>query len=286
MLSEAITMNDAVTTKGIRLELRSPCYWRVTFDLPPLNIFGPASIPELNEIVTAIESDPRLKVVVFDSAVEGFFLTHYDFFAKLEDTTRFPPGRTGLQALPDMLARLSRAPVASIALIRGRATGVGSELALASDMRFASRERAILSQWEVGAGLVPGGGPMARLPRLIGRGRALEVLLGADDIRGDLAELYGYVNRALPDAELDGFVDTLAIRIASFDKRAIAETKQLVDVASLPPDAEIKPEWDAFLGSLGREASQQRLKSLMDLGFHKAGDVENRLGYYVGQVGI
>src|ERR1700729_689190 len=119
-----------------------------------------------------------------------------------------PPGPTGLQALPDMLVRVSRAPVVSIASIRGRATGVGSELALASDMRFASREKAILSQWEVGAGLVPGGGPLARLPRLMGRGRALEVLLGADDIHGDVAELYGYVNRSLPDAELDAFVDT------------------------------------------------------------------------------
>jgi Enoyl-CoA hydratase/isomerase len=109
----------------------------------------------------------------------------------LEDTTALPPGPTGLQPLPDMFVRLSRAPVVSIASIRGRATGVGSELALASDMRFASREKAILSQWEVGAALVPGGGPMARLPRLMGRGRALEVLLGADDIRGDLAELYG-----------------------------------------------------------------------------------------------
>ena len=152
----------------VRLERRLPSYWRVTFDIPPLNIFGPKQIPQLNEIVTAIEGDQRLKVVVFDSAVEGFFLTHYDFLAPLEDSTRIPPGRTGLQALPDMLARLSRAPVVSIASIRGRATGVGSELALASDMRFASREKAILSQWEVGAGLVPSGGPMARLPRLIG----------------------------------------------------------------------------------------------------------------------
>jgi len=139
-----------------------------------------------------------------------------------------------LQALPDMLVRISKAPVVSIALIRGRATGVGSELALASDMRFASREKAILSQGEVGAGLVPGGGPMARLPRLIGRGRALEVLLGADDIDGELAEKYGYVNRSLPDAELDGFVDRLARRIASFDRQAIAETKALVNLASLP----------------------------------------------------
>ena len=231
----------------IHLERRLPSYWRVTFDHPPLNIFGPETIPQLNEIITAIETDEQVKVVVFDSAVEGFFLTHYDFFAPLEESTRIPAGPTGLQALPDMLARLSRAPVASIASIRGRATGVGSELALASDMRFASREKAILSQWEVGAGLVPGGGPMARLPRLIGRGRALEVLLGADDISGELAERYGYVNRALPDAELDGFVDALAMRIASFDKQAIAETKRLVNAASLPSDAEIAPEWDAFL---------------------------------------
>ena len=122
----------------------------MTFDNPPLNIFGPETIPQLEEIIKSIETDQRLKVVVFDSAVEGFFLTHYDFLAKLEESTSIPPGRTGLQALPDMLARLSRAPVVSIASIRGRATGVGSELALASDMRFASREKAVLSQWEVG----------------------------------------------------------------------------------------------------------------------------------------
>ena len=195
-----------------------------------------------------------------------------------------PPGPTGLQQLPDMLVRLSRAPVASIAVIRGRATGVGSELALASDMRFASRERAILSQWEVGAGLVPGGGPMARLPRLIGRGRALEVLLGADDVNGDLAERYGYVNRSLPDAELDGFVDALASRIASFDKQAIAETKRLVNAASLPSDADIAPEWDAFIASLQRPASQERLKTLLSRGFHHPGDVETRLGYHVGRL--
>jgi enoyl-CoA hydratase/carnithine racemase len=269
----------------INLTRHSDTYWRVTFDLPPLNIFGPANIPQLEEVVSALEADNGVKVVVFDSAVEGFFLTHYDFLAKPEDSAKFPVGRTGLQPLPDMLARISRLPVASIALIRGRATGVGSELALASDMRFASREKAILSQWEVGAGLVPGGGPMARLPRLIGRGRALEVLLGADDITGELAELYGYVNRALPDAELDGFVDRLARRIASFDKQAIADTKNLVNVASLPPDSEISPEWGAFIHSLNRDAAQERIKKLMDRGFHRPGDVETRLGHYVGQLG-
>jgi len=275
----------ATTSKQIYLTRRSPYYWRVTFDHPPLNIFGPETIPQLNEIITALETDKDVKVVVFDSVVEGFFLTHYNFLAPLEDTTSLPPGPTGLQPLPDMLVRLSRAPVVSIASIRGRATGVGSELSLACDMRFASRDRAILSQWEVGAGLVPGGGPMARLPRLIGRGRALEVLLGADDIPGDLAEPYGYVNRSLPDADLDAFVDALATRIASFDKRAISETKRFADVASLPPDFEIAPEWDACLASIARPAAQERIKTLMERGFHKPGDAEDRLGYYVGQLG-
>ena len=280
------SQNSAGTkTTEIRLTRRSPTYWQVTFDHPPLNIFGPETIPQLSEIITELETDEHAKVVVFDSAVEGFFLTHYDFLARPEDLAGLPPGPTGLQALPDLLVRLSRAPVVSIALIRGRATGVGSELALASDMRFASREKAILSQWEVGAGLVPGGGPMARLPGLMGRGRAFEVLLGADDIRGDLAELYGYVNRALPDADLDGFVDALATRIASFDKRAIIDTKRLVNAASLPPDVEIAAGWDACLASIARPAAQERIKKLMELGFHKPGDVENRLGYYVGQLG-
>src|SRR5579864_8358983 len=269
----------------IRLERRSPSYWRVTFDLPPVGIFGPKNLSPLNEVISKIETDEQVKVVVFDSEVEGFFITHWDFLAKPEDDPGMPAGKTGLQPLPDMLARLSRAPVVSIASIRGRATGVGSELALACDMRFASREKAILSQWEVGAGLVPGGGPMARLPRLIGRGRALEVLLGADDISGDLAERYGYVNRALPDAELDAHVEALAVRIASFDKQAIAETKRLVNVASLPPDFEIAPEWDVCLASIARPAAQERIRILMERGFHQAGDVEDRLGYHVGQLG-
>jgi enoyl-CoA hydratase/carnithine racemase len=152
-------------------------------------------------------------------------------------------------------------------------------------MRFASREKAILSQFEVGAGIVPGGGPMAQLLRLIGRGRALEVFLGADDFPGDLAERYGYVSRSLPDADLDEFVDSLATRIVSFDKRAISETKRFVDVASLPPDYEIAPEWDVSFASIMRPAAQERIKKLMEQGFHKPGDVENRFGYHVGQVG-
>jgi enoyl-CoA hydratase/carnithine racemase len=278
-------MSSMKDSEQIHVERRTSSYWRVTFDHPPLNIFGPETIPQLNAIVTALETDSDVKVVVIDSAVDGFFLTHYDFLAKLEDTTRLAPNAAGLSPLPDALVRLSRAPVVSIASIRGRATGVGSELALACDMRFASFERAVLSQFEVGAGFVPGGGPMARLPRLIGRGRALEVLLGADDIPGDLAERYGYVNRALPDAELDAFVEALAMRMASFDKQAIAETKNFVNIASLPPDAEIAPEWNACIASIQRPAAQRRIAALLERGLHKPGDVENRLGRHVGQLG-
>jgi len=277
-------VNTTTTTTQIRLSRVSPTYWRVTFDNPPLNVMGPQFVLEFREVVTAIEDDEQVKVVVFDSAVEGYFLNHSDFLANFEDLKRIPTGATGLEAWPDILVRLTRAPVVSIALIRGRATGNGSEIALASDMTFVSREKAVLSQWEVGIGLVAGGGPMARLPRLMGRGRALEVLLSSDDIGGELAEAYGYVNRALPDAELDGFVDALATRIAGFDKWAIANTKRLVN-ASLPPDVEIAAGWDACMASVGRPATQARIKAFFELGFHKPGEAEDRLGAYLGRLG-
>jgi enoyl-CoA hydratase/carnithine racemase len=152
-------------------------------------------------------------------------------------------------------------------------------------MSFASREKAILSQWEVGVGMVPGGGPMARLPRLMARGRALEVLLGSEGIRGDLAELYGYVNRSFPDSDLDAFVDELATRIGSFEKWGICNTRRLVNAASLPPDVEMAARWDACIKSIARPATQERMKKLFDQGFHRPGDAENRLGYYVGKLG-
>ena len=278
-------MTALAKTAQIQVNRVSPAYWRVTFDNPPLNLMGPEFVLQFREILAGLEADEHVKVVVFESAVENFFLNHSDFLAKFEDLTSIPQGPTGLEAWPDILVRLTRAPVVSIALIRGRATGNGSELALSCDMSFASREKAILSQWEVGVGLVAGGGPMARLPRLIGRSRALEVLLGADDIRGDMAEFFGYVNRSLPDADLGSFVDAIATRIASFDKWAIANTKRLVNEACLPPDVEIAAGWDTCMSSIKRPAAQARMKALFERGFHKPGDAEDRLGFYVGQLG-
>ena len=279
-------MNATTKKAQIRVTRPSAAYWRVTFDNPPLNVMGPQLVREFREIIAQVEADEEVKVLVFDSAVDGFFLNHSDFFADMKDLTSMPQGPTGLEAWPDILVRLTRMPVVSIALIRGRATGNGSEIALACDMSFASREKALLSQWEVGVGLVAGGGPMARLPRLMGRGRALEVLLSSNDIGGELAEAYGYVNRSLPDTELDSFVDALATRIASFDKWAIANTKRLVNAASLPPDIEIAAGWDACMASIVRPAAQNRIRALMERGFHKPGDAEDRLGFYEGQLGL
>lgn len=277
-------MPPAMKTAQVRLERVTAAHRRVVLDNPPLNLMGPDFVRQLREIVTELENDDQVKVVVFESAVDGFFLNHSDFLAKLEDLTSIPQGPTGLEAWPDILVRLTRAAFVSIAVIRGRATGNGSELTLACDMSFADAENALFSQWEVGVGLIPGGGPMARLPRVMGRGRALEVLLGADDVRGTDAERLGYVNRALPGAELSEYVDALATRIASFDRWAIANAKHLVNAASLPPDVEIRAGWDAFLASFKRPAAQNSIKALFEQGFQEPGDVEDRLGYFVGKI--
>jgi enoyl-CoA hydratase/carnithine racemase len=276
------TIEHAVTEK-IRLTRNSAAYWQVTFNNPPLNIVGPAEVRELVKILDQIETDPMVKVVVFNSSVPDYFMAHYDLLKPLKDSTDMEAGPTGMHPVPDFMVRLSRIKAVTIVSIRGRASGIGSELALAADMRFASREKAAMSQFEVGAGFVPGGGPMARLPRLVGRGRAMEILIGADDFNGELAERYGYVNRALPDAELDGFVDALATRIASFDQQAIADTKKLIDLASMPPDAEMQPGWDAFITSVQRPGAQARVKALVDQGLGQPGEAEKRLGEYTAK---
>lgn len=280
-------MEAQVHTKSEKTQIRiiraSSAYWRIAFENPPLNVMGPQFVREFRDIITAVEADEDVKVLVFESTVDGFFLNHSDFRADFKELTGISQGPTGLEAWPDILVRITRMPVVSIAMIRGRATGNGSELALACDMSFASREKAVLSQWEVGVGLVAGGGPMARLPGVVGRQRALEILLSSDDIDGALAEAYGYVNRSLPDADLDDFVDALAKRIASFDKWAIANTKRLVNAGSLPPDVEIAAGWDACMNSIARPAAQDKIEALFAQGFHEPGDAESRLGYYVGR---
>ncbi len=264
----------------LAVERIAPQYWRVAFDHGPINTLTAEMVAELSELVDAIERDEDLNVVVFTSRNPEFFLAHYDTEGDPAKTVSMPPGPTGMHPWLDLTARLSRAPVVSIASIRGRARGAGSEFVLACDIRLAGA-RAILAQFEVGSGVVPGGGPMARLPRLIGRGRALEVLLVADDIDAARAERYGYVNRVVPDHELEQETDRLARRLASFDKHAIAETKAFVDATTLPGDEELPPGLSAFFASSVRPATQARLAALAAHGLGRDTELERRLGELV-----
>jgi enoyl-CoA hydratase/carnithine racemase len=260
------------------VDRRTSGYCRVTFDHPPINTITATTVAELAELVGLIEQDEDLNVVVFDSANPDFYLAHYDVEHDPGRTAALPRGPTGMHAWLDLLVRLSRAPVVSIASIRGRARGAGSEFVLACDLRFASRENTLLGQFEVGAGLVPGGGPMARLSRLVGRGRALEILLVADDLDGPRAEQYGYVNRVIGDDRLDDEVEEIASRLARFDHEALARTKSYVDQATLPADREFVPALADFFELLGRPAQQAQFARLEALGLNTDSDLERSLG--------
>jgi enoyl-CoA hydratase/carnithine racemase len=207
------------------VDRRSAGYCRITIDHPPINAITATTVAELAELVGLIEEDRDLNVVVFDSANPDFYLAHYD--------VEHGPGRT---AWLDLLVRLSRAPIVSIASIRGRARRAGSEFVLACDLRFASRENTLLCQVQVDTAVAPAGGPMARLSRLVGRGRALEILLVGDDLDGPRADQYGYVNRTIADDQLDDEADRIASGLARVDHEAIARTKSNVDRVTLPPD--------------------------------------------------
>ena len=261
-----------------RVDRRSARYCHVTFDHPPINTITATTVAELSDLVGLIEQDPDLNVVVFDSANRDFYLAHYDLENDPGRTEALGVGPTGLSAWIDVLVRLARAPVVSIASIRGRARGAGSEFVLACDLRFASRENTLLGQWEVGVGVVPGGGPMARLSRLVGRGRALEILLVADDLDGPRAEQYGYVNRLIADDQLDAEVEAIASRLARFDHDAIARTKSYVDQVTLPDNSELGPPWNDFLELFRRPAQQAQSARLRELGLNTDGEFERSLG--------
>lgn len=266
----------------LKITKLSPSYWRATFSNPPINLLNPETILELQELVGLIESDKDLRVVVFDSAHPDFFFGRYDLSRAAE--TPVEPGPTGLPTWIDLTTRLSQASVVSIAMIRGRNRGGGSEFSLACDMRFASIEKAILGQPEVPAGVLPGGGAIERLPALVGRARALEIILGGDDFDAVTAERYGWVNRALPDAELDDFVDKLARRIASFDGQALSEAKRLVNRNSLPAPQDLLESQDVFLKATTWPSTRARGGKIRELAIGLGLDFEMRMGHHLGNV--
>jgi enoyl-CoA hydratase/carnithine racemase len=230
-----------------------------------------------------IDADRDLKVVVFESANPDYFVAHYD----LDRGEVIPeqPGAAEFSAWPKFVTRLAQSRVVSVAKLRGRARGHGSELALACDMRFASKEKAVLAQVEVGVAVVPGGGATEWLSALAGRSRALEIICGADDFDADTAEKYGWVNRSIPDAELDAFVDNFARRVASFEKRALELAKKLVNArAGIPSEAERWSSNQAFIGTTSWPETQALIGKMYEKGLQKEGDFELRLGHHVGHV--
>ncbi|MDP7737855.1 enoyl-CoA hydratase/isomerase family protein [Mycobacterium paragordonae] len=269
-----------MTTEQFSIDIVSQAYWRVTFSNGPVNLIDPDTIEELAGLLDRAAADAELRVIVFRSDNPEFFMAHWDLLADKSRVAAMQPGPTGLHPYVDNMIRLSKLPIATICLLRGRARGAGSEFALATDMRFAS-ERAVLGQFEVGIGAVPGGGPMARLARLVGRGRALEILLGADDFDAARAADYGYVNRVIPDTDIEAEVDAFARRIAQFDRIAIARTKQFVDGPTLPDDAEFAPALAAFFETSGRPGSKPLIHSLFQRGLQQAEGVELDLGRQV-----
>jgi len=241
---------------------------------PPINMFVRATIDELVALMTDIEADPSVKVVVFQSANPDFFIAHLDVSKAVER-----PEVLGLWR--DFVLRLSSAPVVSVAKIRGRTRGIGNEFVLACDMRFAGRQSAIFGQPEIGVGLVPGGGALEWLPRLVGRSRALEIVLSADDFDADVADRYGWVNRALDDADLDAFVDTLVLRLASFDRETLALAKAQLNRFGMPTATELKLSNDMTFETLALPGAQARRAKIRNIGYSVPSDFELNFGQYL-----
>jgi enoyl-CoA hydratase/carnithine racemase len=268
-------MAETKSVEGVRISEETPAYWRVVFDYPPFNILDATIFEGLQDLLAQMDASQSLRVVVFESANPDFYLAHFDLTGKTGNITT-AVGPSGLPILMDTFVRLTKSPVVSLAKIRGCVRGGSSEFVLACDMRFASRENTRIGQPEVGVGVHPGGGGTERLPHLVGRGRALEIILGANDFDGETAERYGYVNRALPDAELDDFVDALARRIASFDRPAIAAAKNLVNRVSLPSADRLLDAITSFEIALTWPEAQRRVQTVLKLGLQRDVDFEKR----------
>ena len=255
-----------------------PGLWTITFSNPPINMFVPETIVELGALMTDLEADPSVKVVLFQSANPDFFVAHLD-------VSKAAQRPEVLDLWRDLVLRLASSPVVSIAKIRGRTRGIGNEFVLACDMRFASRQNAIFGNPEVGVGLVPGGGAMEWLPRLVGRSRALEFVLSADDFDADVAERYGWVNRTLNDEDLDGFVDALVRRLVSFDSEVLAAAKAQINRFGMPTATELQSSNDMIFSILASPSAQARRAKLGNVGYGVRSDFELNFGRYLPALG-
>ena len=265
-------------TLQFSIDRTNPGRWTITFSNPPINMFVPSTIVELRALLADLEADRSARIVVFQSANSEFFVAHLDVAKAAAE-----PGVLDLWR--DFVLRLSSAPVVSIAKIRGCTRGIGNEFVLACDMRFASRQNTLFGQPEIGVGLVPGGGAMEWLPRLVGRSRALEIVLSADDFDADIAERYGWVNRALDDDKLDSFVDALAARLASFDRETLAAAKAQLNRFGVPTASELQSSNDMIFPLLALPDAQARRAQIRNIGYGVRSDFELNFGRYLPEFG-
>jgi len=249
---------------------------------PPMNLEGPELIRDLVSLIQQAEADDAVRLIVFKSADPDYFISHVDV-TRIKENREEAAKLDGDASIGLVLRHLSASRLVTIAQIEGRVRGVGSEFILACDMRFAARESAIFGQFEPAFGVIPGAGAVQHLTRLMGRGRALEVLLSADDYDAEIAERYGWINRALPAAELGDFVRSLALRIASFPAAGHATVKNRVNAIALASAEEIRRDSDLFLEGVGAPEYQRRMQSAMKRGFQTR-DAEMKLGQLVADL--
>jgi enoyl-CoA hydratase/carnithine racemase len=225
---------------------------------PPMNLLGPELVRDLVSLIQQAEADDAVQVLVFKSADPDYFISHVDV-TRIGEYRAETAQLTGEPSIALLFRHLSASPLVSIAQIEGRVRGAGSEFVLACDMRFAARETAIFGQFEPSLGVIPGGGAVQHLTRLMGRGRALEVMLSAEDYDADLAERYGWINRALPADALGDFVEALARRMAGFPAAGQAVVKDRVNAIGLAPIEEFRRDSDLFGEGVRDPEAQTRI---------------------------
>jgi enoyl-CoA hydratase/carnithine racemase len=280
-----VTTQDPFTPSRFRLTRHSDTFWRVTFDNGPLNLIDGVMNLELHRLLDQVEQDGRVAVVLFDSANPDYFLAHYAVPTDMSPLEVLqPPAAQPFLHWASLLIRLSKAPAVTISALRGRARAAGSEFALATDIRFASRERAVVGQFEVALAAIPGGAPSTRLPGVVGRGRAFEILLGGEDFDGELAERYGYVNRAVPDDGFVSFVDAYAERVSRFDRRTLIDIKDSINAASLPDDVQLLADMRAFGDAVAREPATSLIPAAIAAGWGQPGEFERNMGTRIAEL--
>jgi enoyl-CoA hydratase/carnithine racemase len=249
---------------------------------PPMNLLGPELVRDLVSLIQKAEADNAIQVLVFKSADPDYFISHVDVM-RIKEYREEAAKLTGEPSIALLFRHLSASRLVTIAQIEGRVRGAGSEFVLACDMRFAAQESAIFGQLEPGLGVIPGGGAVQHLTRLMGRARALEVLLSADDYDAELAERYGWINRALPASTLDGFVTALAHRVAGFPSGGQVAVKERVNAIALAPAEDFRRDSDLFAEGVGYPEAQGRIQAAMKRGFQTR-DAEMALGWLLGEL--